>query len=419
MSECAGQAPASTGRVWVVSEVYWPEETATGFYLNRIAEALAADHPVGVLCGQPKYDRRGLRVPRREERHGTTIVRCPGTTLDKNVLAFRLVNTATITLSMFVRFLAVFRRGDVVIVATNPPALPFFAVLACRLRGAACVLLLHDVYPDALVVAGMVPRDTLPARALERLNRWLYRSVQRIVVLGRDMAVLARRRLGGSPDDRRVVVIANWADHEEVVPGDRASNPLLTELGLARRFVVLYAGNMGPLHGIGTIVAAARVLGVADPGIHFLFIGTGARRPWLESVVRAESLRNVTVIAPRPRSDQQVFLNACDVAVSAFVPGMLGVGVPSRMYNVMAAGKAMIAAVDEGSEQALAIRELGIGWVVAPEDVGGMVTAIRSAKADPEGLAQMGRRARSAAETAYSEAVAVRAYREVVAAVLR
>ena len=57
-------------RLWVISEPYYPEETSTGYYLTRIAEGLAGDFDVKVLCGQPNYSARGTVAPKREVHKG-------------------------------------------------------------------------------------------------------------------------------------------------------------------------------------------------------------------------------------------------------------------------------------------------------------------------------------------------------------
>ena len=49
-------------RLWIVTELYYPEETSTGYYLTRIAEGLADVADVKVLCGQPNYSARGTRA---------------------------------------------------------------------------------------------------------------------------------------------------------------------------------------------------------------------------------------------------------------------------------------------------------------------------------------------------------------------
>lgn len=400
-------------RVWVVTEIYWPEETSTGYFLTRLAEELVVRRPTAVLCGQPKYDLRGERIPSREVHHGVAVIRCFGTALDKDVLTFRVLNMLTIAVAVFVSGVRRFHRGDVVLVATNPPVLPYMTALAARFRGARAAVMMQDVYPESLVAAGLARPGSLTVRLIAMFNRLLYHLVDRVVVLGRDMDQLVKSKLGARSTTRSVV-IRNWADLSDVTPSERRLNPLLLELGLALKFVVQFAGNIGRVQDVETIARAARSLLSTDPDVHFLFIGSGAQRLWLERFIAQERLTNVTLLPPRARSEQQVFLNACDVTVSAFVPGMCGVGVPSRMYNIMASGKPMIAAVDEQSEQALVIREEAIGWVVPVGDDLSIANAVRAAKADAGLVAAMGARARQAAEAKYSMQAAIYAYERLV-----
>ena len=210
----------------------------------------------------------------------------------------------------------------------------------------------------------------------------------------------------------KVRCIPNWAENEIVRPTPRAENPLLRELGIADQFVVLYAGNIGKTHGMEVLAEAAAALR-EDARVHFVVLGFGAKKPWLEQYIATHGLRNVTVLAPRPRSEQIVFLNACDLALISFVPGMAGVSVPSRMYSQMAAGKPIVGVADEESELARVIREEQIGWVVRPGDAGGLVAAIREAAADPARREVMGARAAEAARTKYTFERADRAYQEL------
>jgi len=388
----------SKDRVWVVSELYYPEQTSTGHILTQIAEGLTDEFRVRVLCGQPSYSARGVKAPSRETRNGVDIRRCWATTWNKDVLLKRVVNLLTISFSIFFRMLVHLRRGDRVLVVTNPPLLPFFASIACRLRRAKCLLLIHDVYPDVAVAAGMLRAEAMPTRCLNWFVRRLYRSVDRIAVLGRDMRNLVRDKLGDR--QRPIDVITNWADLDMVSPQPRDENNLLQETGLTDKFVVQYAGNMGPLHNIEEVLESA-VLLRDHQDVHFLVIGSGRKQAWLEGAVEENGLTNVTILPPKPRSESQDFLNACDVAVNAFVPGMLGVSVPSRTYNILAVGKPILAVMHPESELALVVEEEQAGWVIPPGRPADIADAILEAKADPDGLAEMGRRARAAAESKY------------------
>jgi glycosyltransferase involved in cell wall biosynthesis len=301
------------------------------------------------------------------------------------------------------------RRGDCLLAVTNPPLLPFVAATVARLRRAALLLLVHDVYPDVLAVSGLIDRTGVFARSLGRLSRWLFRSARRTIVLGRDMKRRVEMAMGLS--SASVTIIPNWADADTVHPASRADNALLAELGLIDKFVVQYAGNMGYTHGLECLVDAMEKLRTED--VFFLFIGSGVKKAWLETTVRQRALPG-RVLGNRPRSDQPNFLNACDISIITFMPGMAGVSVPSRMYNILAAGKAIIAVADDDSELAMVIREDRLGWVVPPADADGIVQAVLAARQQPDVLMEMGRRARAVAER-YSLSSVVEAYRGLLA----
>jgi colanic acid biosynthesis glycosyl transferase WcaI len=395
-------------RLWVVSELYYPELTSTGYFMTGVAEGLATGREVRVLCSQPTYSARGTLAPETEVRNGVRIERCAGTRFDKDRLLLRLVNLVTISAAIGWRVLRRVRRGDVVIVVTNPPSLPFVVWAAARLRGARVVLRIEDVYPEVLVAAGMAgPRSGL-VRVVGAATRQLYRRMERVIVLGRDMHALAAAKMGDRAD--RVVHISNWGEVGLVTPRPRAGNPVLARLGVLDRFVVQYMGNMGRTHGVDALGEAASRLR-DHPRLHFLFVGWGARKAALEQRVASEGLRQVSILPGCPQEELADHANACDLSVIAFQAGMAGVSVPSRMYNVMAAGKPILAAAEAHSELAQVVTEERIGWVVPPGDVDALVAAIRAA-ADlpaPE-LAAMGARAREAVERKYAPGPVVTAY---------
>jgi glycosyltransferase involved in cell wall biosynthesis len=400
-----------TRHIWVISELYYPEETSTGYILTKIAEGMNRYYTVDVLCSQPTYSGRGVHAPAREQRNGVNIWRCWSTTLHKDVLIFRLINFITISLSIFFSAWLKIGKQDVVLVVTNPPLLPFLISFVCRLRGAKCMLLVHDVYPEVLGAAGMVRESSVLDRVVDWFTRQLYQSVSRIIVLGRDMAGIVDHKL--TETALKGVIIPNWADVDLVSPCSRQENILLSELGLTTQFVIQYAGNMGRTHGLEYLgEAAQRLAHIQD--IHFLFIGSGAKKKWLEESIHSRGIRNVTIIGNRKRAEQPVFLNACDIAIISYVPGMAGISVPSRMYNIKAAGKPIIAVADETSELALVVNEEQIGWVVPPGDVDHIITVILEAQANPDRLAEMGRRARQAAETKYSFERIIEAYHSLI-----
>ncbi|HEV7425815.1 MAG TPA: glycosyltransferase family 4 protein [Thermoanaerobaculia bacterium] len=400
-------------RVWVISELYYPELTSTGYFLTHIAEELARRYDVGVLAAQPTYSARGVRAPTRERIRGVAVVRCRSTRFHKDKLLGRIANAVTLTASLFVHALFRFRRGDVALFVTNPPTVPFAMFAACRMRGVTPLLLIHDVYPQAFVATGLVRRGSFAERAMLRLNRALYSAVERVITIGRDMSRLVDAVAGGRAT---VAMIPNWGDIEAIRPMPRLSNPILASLGILHKFVVQYVGNMGRTHGLEVLIEAASALRDRTD-IHFLFSGSGAKRLYIENA--AAGCPNITVLAAyRPRESLDEILNACDLSMISFNPGMSGVSVPSRMYDVLASGHPLLALTDSDSELAMLIAEERVGWSVAPNDREAFIGRLLYAVEHRDEIEEAGRRARAVAERKYSLSQIGEQYRDLIASVL-
>jgi colanic acid biosynthesis glycosyl transferase WcaI len=408
MDEALEKATARK-RLWIVSELYRPEMTSTGYYLTAIAEGLAEDFEVRVLCGQPNYSARGIKAPKREFLNGVDIYRCAGTTLDKNVIPFRIINMLSLSASTFLKALFNFKKGDMVLVVTTPPSMPFIIAFASLIKGAGYTLLIHDNYPEILIAVGKSQEGSFLANSADYLNRWLYKYTAKIIACGRDMKMLLERKTEGL--DIPIVFIPNWAELEQVSPKPRENNELLKELGLLDKFIFLYAGNMGHPNDMESIISCANKLR-EHSDIHFIFLGAGAKRKWLENEVSSKGLKNITILDPRPREEQIVFLNACDVAIVSLVKKMKGVSVPSRTYNILAAGKPILAMVEGGSEVEMVVEEEKAGYSIAPNDPDGLLKLILKIYDQREKLPEIGGRARKAALNKYSLESAVAAYRK-------
>jgi colanic acid biosynthesis glycosyl transferase WcaI len=397
--------------VWVVSELYYPELTSTGYFLTGIAEGLALDYRVSVLCAQPSYGARGVMAPSRETIQGVEVRRCWSTTFDKNKLLFRIANLITISLSVFWAALFRFHRGDIVIAVTNPPLLPYLMVLACRVKGARFVLLVHDVYPEVFTKIGILKPESPAVRVLDRASRWLYNTADCIIVLGRDMQQHVVKKLTAIRN--QVLIASNWGDIETIYPQPLGTNRLLKNLGLTDKFVVQYCGNIGRTHGIEDLIDSAELL-LEQRQIHFVLIGWGAKKRWACEQQEIRKLENLTILNPLPSQDLCDGLNACNVALVSFSKGMAGISVPSRLYNILAAGKPLLAVCDIDSELATVVKEEGIGWVIPPGRPDLVVSALQEAKGDLSVLRSMGERARKAAETKYTSKHVLEVYKTLI-----
>jgi colanic acid biosynthesis glycosyl transferase WcaI len=400
------------GRLWIISELFYPEQTSTGYFLSEIARGLALDWDVSVICAQPTYSERGIKAPWQETWAGVNIHRMWSTRFDKDRLPLRLLNLATFTLSCLSFVLWRVRRGDRVLVVTNPPSIfPFIGFLT-RIRGAKGLLLVHDVYPDVLSVTGHLDHRGLLYRVFDKMVSSACRQYDRIIVLGRDMRALMMSKSGLPPS--RHAIIPNWGDIELVRPCSRKENSFAARHGMGDAFTVQFSGNIGRTHDVETLLASAKA--TADRrDIQYWFIGYGGKAAQLQAGSE-ESRSNVHVLPRQPRKVLGKMLASADVVVIAFIPGMKGLSVPSRMYNVMAAGTAIIAMTESGSELALVVEESGCGWVIPPNDDAAL-TKLLLALATPEGRIEVhekGRAARRAASERYSLEHVLNAYNRLI-----
>ncbi|NQU44130.1 glycosyltransferase family 4 protein [bacterium] len=381
--------------------------------LSGIAFALAErGEEVDAIAGQPAYRPGCGTFPRRLEEKGLRVRRVFSTRFNKNGLLGRLLNILTLSVSMGLAAL-LHRRPDVILAVTNPPSLLWIARAIGRIRGVPVVLIVHDVYPEIAVALGMIRLGSLVEQISLVLSRWAYRGAARIVALGECMADVLRDQLPG--DERgKVVVIPNWADGERIRPIPRENHPLLKEWGLAEKFVVQYSGNIGLFHEIETIVRAARRLRDQAPDVHFLFIGDGGQLGWLRDEVEREDLRNVTLEPFQTRERLPLTLTACDAGLVTLKASATGYCVPSKLYGVLAAGRPVLAIMEERCASARTVIENGCGIVVPPGDDSSLAEAIVRLKGDAETRRRQGEASREAWARHYSIGPVADAYRRVI-----
>jgi len=385
-------------RICFLSECFWPENVATSEMLSGVVFRLRAlGLPVEVLAGQPTYDGAG-RLPQRMNYLGVPIRRVGSTRLDKNSAIGRVLNTATFAVSALGKILL--SNGFSRLVVTNvPPIVPWVAALIGQLRHRRYVLVIYDIYPEIAVRLGRLTQGGSIEALWRLLNRWAYERAEAIVVLGECAAEVVRAQM--PPRERgKVVVISNWADGDAIKPIPRHRHPLLREWGIEERFVVQYSGNIGLAHDIETVMEAAKILRGGNE--HFLFIGKGAQEHRLKDEIRKRNLDNLSLLHFQPRERLPLTLTACDVALVTLKKGLAGLCVPSKFYGILAAGKPVVAVMDEHADIAKAIYRHECGMVVRPGDAEGLAKVIGELERDSGLREQLGERARKAFDENYT-----------------
>jgi glycosyltransferase involved in cell wall biosynthesis len=279
---------------------------------------------------------------------------------------------------------------DVVLIVTNPPANALAAWLYWKLRRVPYIYLVHDLYPDIAVALGRLNDDSMVARVFRLLQKQWLTSAARVVALGRCMRDHLHRRYDVSLD--RIRVVSSWADPGTISVSVRDNGFRLAN-GL-QGFVVIYGGNFSHYINFGQILEAAKLL--EHEGVSFVLVGDGVRRSELLATVEKEGLKNVRVLPKVPRSAMNEVLAAADISLISLDRRMMGLGVPSKLYSIMASGRPVVAMVPPGSEVAMVLEEEQCGVNVAGDGAEALATEISRLKLDPSLAERMGQNARSA-----------------------
>lgn len=397
-------------RIVFVNRYFFPDHSATSQLLSDLAFHLAAlGTAVTVVTSAQAYDDPGRRLPRRETVRGVQVRRVWTTRFGRANLAGRALDYLTFYASAAWTLLRLLRRGDVVVAKTDPPLISVVAAAAARLRGAVLVNWIQDLFPEVALALGVRAVRALEA-PLRVLRNHSLRAAGCNVAIG---ALMAHRIIEQGVAPARVEVIHNWTSAQGLRPLPAADVGLRGEWGLAARFVVGYAGNMGRAHDFDTVLAAARLLN-DTPSIVFLFIGGGAQQARIEAEIARHGLDNVMFRPYQPLERLHESLCVPDVHLVALLPVLEGCIVPSKFYGIAAAGRPVIHVGRRDGEIGRMIAAADCGFVVEPGEGARLAALLRRLAAAPEECRDLGARARRSYEQDYDRGLALARWTRVL-----
>ena len=353
-------------KLLLVNQHYYPDVASTGQHLTDLAEHLAGEgYAVEVLTGRGKYVAGKMDAPAREVRNGVTIRRLRTTAFGRSSHIGRVVDYLSFYVKVLVALLFGPRR-DGVLFLTTPPLLAFLGAIARVVRGQHYGVWSMDLHPDAEVASGMLGSGSVTARLLEWMNATGYRYADFVVDLG---PYMKQRIVAKGVDAARTHTVHVWSAKDEIVPTPREANPLIDELGLRDKFVVMYSGNAGIVHEFGPICEAMRLL-KEDPRIYFLFVGDGPRRAEIEGFAKENDIRNFQYRGYFGREQLKYSLSVADVHLISLRAPFVGISVPGKLYGIMASARPALFVGPAACESAETILEARCGSVVDPAERG-------------------------------------------------
>jgi len=263
-------------------------------------------------------------------------------------------------------------------------------------------VLVYDIYPDILVMMGVITENNPIVKVWHWMNRKVYRDAVAVITLGRHMAARLTRNY---PFGKKwLYVIPPWVDVEQIKPMSYGENPLLKSFNPDGKKVILYSGNMGLSHDIDSMLEAAKLLrGRKD--LLFLFIGGGEK--WQDAVdfQKDNDLTNLQVLPFQPEERLPYTMSLADIALVALDDGAEGLMIPSKMFYYMAAGAAVIGICKGENDVSEIIRHSRCGVIIDPKNPKKMAEVIGDLAHNTEVLNRFKMCARKSAKESYSREV--------------
>lgn len=367
-----------------------------GPLFRELAEDIAPRYKKGCLLitGHPDTLEKKDRIPNLEVK--------PAPTYTRKSYISRIVSWLNYVL--FITGDVLFAdRKECILLVSNPPILGIWVWFLTRINKIPYTVLVYDIHPNVLIELGAIKKSSILAKIWHALNKTVYGNSELIITIGDRMAKIIQSQLPSNAPN--VVTIPPWVDTKKIKPLARKENPYASKfLHKNDLFTVLYSGNMGAAHDIGSMLEAARILR-NHKHINFLFIGEGERYKDIDDFIERYDLKNTALHPFQPEEIIQYTLPLADLSLVSLDQGMEDLMVPSKSFYYLAAGSVLIAIANEKSELSDIIHSNQCGFLVPPGKPRILAETIKNLASNSYQLSIMKAQARKVAEERYSREI--------------
>lgn len=349
-------------KLLIVCQYYYPEP----FRVTDLCEKLVEmGHDVNVITGLPNYPMGSLlpeykKGKRRDEViNGVNVHRCFTIGRRKGVF-FRVLNYYSFSLSSSFYASKLKEDYDVVFVyQLSPIMMANAAVRYKKKHGKKLVLYCLDLWPESLV-AGGIRRGTPIYKYYFRKSKKIYEQSDRILTTSekfgdylQDVFVLSENKINYLPQY-----------------AESFYSPKVCHKERDDYIDLLFAGNIGAVQSIETIIKAADILR-DNPQIRWHIVGDGSDYEKCKALADRLNLSNVIFYGRKqPKEMPQVYKKADAMLITMSKAPLLSLTLPAKVQSYMAAGKPVLCAAD--GEIVTIVEKAQCGFCVPAEDAQGL-----------------------------------------------
>ena len=244
---------------------------------------------------------------------------------------------------------------------------------------------------------------------LDWQQKQVYKKARKITTISRRFKQYLESK--GVPTEK-IFILSNWAGSDDFRVAPRDIN-LGVQEGLAGKFNIVYAGNIGSAQGVEIVLQSAEALGNSDQ-FQFIVIGDGLEKNDLENQARQMGLETVRFLGKKPPGQLAQYLAWADVLLLPLRKDPIyEVTIPSKTFTYLACGRPIL--VSANGDVADLISEIGAGIVVPPEDAQALALAIQELMSmEPSQREQYGRNAQIAYQKYFDRNELIRQYDQLI-----
>jgi len=397
-------------KLWIISELFYPDQTSTAYILGEIAKKMESKYRVEVITGPEFYDNDKIgNIVVDPELESLKKYRVWSPKLNKNRKIQRCIRLLCVSFGIFFKALFKIGRNDKILLVTNPVPLIILMSFVKKLRKNNFVLLVHDVFPENTIPTHILSSDkSKKYKILLSLFNNAYSSFDEFIVLGRDMKKKVEEKTLKNKF-KKIHIIGNWSDVDIINNKYKEKHN-----DSIKKIILNYAGNIG--RGQGLIDILNIISNVKNNEFEFHIYGSGAELDNIKLFIKEHNLENkVKLYGPYAREKQNEVLNDCDIALISLNEGMFGLGVPSKTYNILASGKPILYYGDKNSEIDLLVNEEKNGYSFSRNDREELILFLENLTLDKKSKFEiMGQKSRLLAETKYSKEKILERYYKIL-----
>ena len=347
------------------------QTTSRHLLISILEELQMAGHQVTIL--NKSVDSETEQLPKELARKGLECISVPVKAANKSNLVARYIKDIVYLIKCRKHLKTAY--DAVFVQSTNIAGLAIY-LLQKKQPNAIKTINVQDAFPDNAAFSGAIRKNGLLYQMLRKTQGYAYRKADHIITISEDIKELVQEY---GISSRKIDVVYNWSYQDELYSKDTVDVNAVSYIFDPSKYHVVYAGNIGLMQGVDSLVDAAREM-EDDTDICFDIIGNGLYKEKLQKRVSELGLKNVFFYPMQPADLAPAVYCSANINVIPLKGEIFKTALPSKTATCLACQQPIIFAIGKDSKFGKWISAETGCPVVAADNLNDFVDAIRSIK---------------------------------------